>query len=209
MKKLIIKRCNDGTYSITQGDRHKECADHYEMVKCVSFMTCVENEERDDAQDGLIEPHNGDFLIFTLDNGGRFYLIYKGIKESNDAIEFHFCVNGSTDAWHVGNTFYVLCPRNKVRKIEPMDDDDKRWFINGMHKLNYMWDSEHKEVVHCVNTPDFPNEDEECFYINDKHKIASKFFHYYDDEMRKRVLGGNCFSTKEDAEKALKSVNKV
>lgn len=207
MKDIVISRRKDDTYDLVYGDEKKKGVDYSDMIRWVKFWTTMPKRLPKKSRKDK-EPKDGDFLVFTLDNGGVFYLIFYELDAYDDAIKFNFCVNKTIGKWYSHGCGYTLCPREHVKDIRPMTNSEIEWFIEFMRRVGYLWDEKNKSVVKCEYAPYLPHEGEECFYVTEDRKIESKPFHYYDKNLRDLAWADNCFVERRDAEKFLKEMLK-
>ena len=204
MKDIVISKRKNGTYDLVCGDEKKNGVDYSDMIKCVRFWTTMPKKLPKKSKKDK-EPKDGDFLVFTLRDGGVFYLIYYEV-DSLGYIQFYFCVDKKNGTCKTYQSGWNLSKREYVRDIRPMTDDEIEWFVKGMCRLGYTWDDKNKKIIDHNKDVCFPHEGEECFYVTEDGDIESKPFHYYDKMMRDLASAGNCFVERRKAEKFLKEM---
>ena len=136
---------------------------------------------------------DGDFV--SLNNvGGRFLIIYKS-ENGNHSANYHAVTyNGnyenkvvSYDDWCILDGARISTEEEKQLLLDAMHADGKDWDAYNKQIVEYRWKPNYREVYYRINY---------SFGI----KIDSLF--WYDDALDEIYFSnGNCFKTKEEAQK--------
>ena len=134
----------------------------------------------------------GDFYTVKT-SYGRYIFIYKSNKENNRVYYYALSLSG----WRL--------PLYNNSCLAPKDEtsfstkEEKQVLIDAMHADGKDWDADKKQIVDYKWKP---KSGEVYYYIDYSFNIQIDFLVWYDDALDEiHFSNGNCFKTKEEAQK--------